>query len=522
MKAFLKTKACAVCLIVLAVVLIAALCAGYYWQLPKFHDLTLELGAGKPVLQDFLTDKANPSWANFVTVPTDFNCDTVGTQEITLTHLWRDETVTLTVQDTTAPQVTFQDVTINLGKDAKPEMFVAEAFDLSPLTYSFSDKLGAHKRDKTVTVIVTDASGNSVSQDCQLSYEWLKTAHAMEYGTYLQATDLLLDPSFGDYLISPSQLEPINNGGVGEYTVTAWGGGKDCVCTVTVQDTTAPTVVLQEVAVYRNRDVKLEQFLVSATDLSGEVAVRMVTEPDTSEFGTFPITIEAEDIYGNIATVEATLRVVKDKNPPTFKGLTDMKVEKHSSPDYITGVKANDGQDGPVEFTYNADAVNMSKAGTYYVTYSAEDSSGNVGTAKRKVTVLPDQEDTTALVKEHAKKCGTSVTEITSYVRKYIRYNTNWGGDDPVWYGFTNRKGNCYVHALCLQRLMTEHGYTTKLIWVTNRSHYWLIVDMGGYWRHIDATPSTQHAKYPLMTDEQRLETLGGRKWDTSLWPACE
>ena len=111
---------------------------------------------------------------------------------------------------------------------------------------------------------------------------------------------------------------------------------------------------------------------------------------------------------------------------------------------------------------------------------------------------------------------------MANYVRSYIRYNHDWGGDDPVWYGFSNRKGNCYVHALCLQRLLTEHGYKTKLIWVTNKTHYWLIVDMGGYWRHIDATPSTLHSRYPLMTDEQRLETLSGRKWDTSQWPACE
>ena len=522
MKAFLKSKACTVCLIVLAVILVATLCAGYYWQLPKFHDLTLELGSDKPVLQDFLTDKANPNWASFVTFPADITCDTVGPQDITLTHLWRKETVTLTVEDTTAPTATFQDVTLNLSQQATADMFVVEASDLTEVTYSFAKNLPSLRQDGIVTVVVTDTSGNTVSQDCQLTYEWLKTEHTMEYGTYLQATDLLLDPSFGEAFISSAQLEQINNSGVGEYAVTARVAMKDNTCLVTVQDTTAPTVVLQEVAVYRNRTVTLEQFLVSATDLSGEVEVRMVTEPDTSEYGTFPITIEAEDIYGNIATVEATLRVVKDKNPPTFKGLTNMKVEKHSSPDYVTGVKANDSQDGPVEFTYNAAAVNMSKAGTYYVTYTAKDSCGNVGTAKRKVTVLPDEEDTTALVKEHAKKCGSSVVEITNYVRKYIRYNTNWGGDDPVWYGFTNRKGNCYVHALCLQRLMTEHGYKTQLIWVTNKTHYWLIVDMGGYWRHIDATPSTQHAKYPLMTDEQRLETLGGRKWDTSRWPACE
>lgn len=520
MKNFFKSKACTVCLILLALVLIAAFCAGYYWQLPKFHGLTVELGSEKPGLSAFLTDKANPQWAGFVTP--DFTTGTLGTQEVKLTHLRREETVTLTVEDTTAPVASFRDVTLNLSKDPTPDMFVVEASDLTELTYSFAQPLSYPRRDGPVTVVVTDTSGNCVSQECQVTYEWLKPAHTMELGTYLQATDLLLDPSFGEALIPAAMLETINNSGVGQYPLDLHVSMKDYSCLVTVQDTTAPNVVLQEVAVYRGSEVKLEQFVVSATDLSGVKEVRFAEVPDTSTFGTYEVAIEAEDIHGNVAAFQGKLRVVTDKKPPYFKGMGDMKVEKHSTPDYVKHVTAYDTQDGYVEFTYNASAVNLSKAGTYYVTYTAVDLSGNVGTYKRKVTVLPDEEDTKALVKAHAQKCGSSVVEITNYVRSYIRYNTNWGGDDPVWYGFTNRKGNCYVHALCLQRLMTEHGYRTKLIWVTNKTHYWLIVDMGGYWRHIDATPSNLHSRYPLMTDQQRLETLSGRKWDTSQWPACE
>ena len=154
--------------------------------------------------------------------------------------------------------------------------------------------------------------------------------------------------------------------------------------------------------------------------------------------------------------------------------------------------------------------------------YTATDRSGNSATYRRKVTVAHDAEDTNALVAEHAAKCGTTIQSIRNYVLGNIYYNTNWGGDDPVWYGFTNRIGNCYVHALCLQRLLTYHGYTTQLIWVTDRSHYWLIVSMDGGWKHIDATPSALHSKYMFMDDAQRLETLSGRTWDTTQWPACE
>ena len=49
--------------------------------------------------------------------------------------------------------------------------------------------------------------------------------------------------------------------------------------------------------------------------------------------------------------------------------------------------------------------------------------------------------------------------------------------------------------------------------------HYWLIINIGGVWYHIDPTPNYLHSRYSLMNNQQRLETLSGRKWDTTLWP---
>ena len=69
-------------------------------------------------------------------------------------------------------------------------------------------------------------------------------------------------------------------------------------------------------------------------------------------------------------------------------------------------------------------------------------------------------------------------------------------------------------------------GITSRLIWVTNESHYWLQVYINGRWWHIDPTPGTLHSRYSLMNDAQRYETLyhpdyGQRDWDRSKWPAC-
>ena len=72
---------------------------------------------------------------------------------------------------------------------------------MTELTYSFAEALPEQRQDGPVTVVVTDTSGNAVSQECRVSYEWLKTQYTLELGIYLQAADLLLDPSFGEDLI---------------------------------------------------------------------------------------------------------------------------------------------------------------------------------------------------------------------------------------------------------------------------------------------------------------------------------
>ena len=198
-----------------------------------------------------------------------------------------------------------------------------------------------------------------------------------------------------------------------------------------------------------------------------------------------------------------------------------MNVEKNSTPDYEAGVSARDGKDGTVSFSYDTSKVDLTTVGTYYVSYTATDSTGNTGTYYRKVVVSHDSSDTAALVSSIAAGLDSSVESLRNYVRSYISYSYSWGGGDPVWYGFKNRSGNCYVHAMCLQALLRERGYSTQLIWCQDKSHYWNLVYINGSWKHVDSTPSSLHSRYSLMNDEQRYSTLSGRDWDRDLWPEC-
>ena len=529
MKQFFKSKAGKIVTALLAVILLAGAAFGgwQYWlyQQPKFQDVTIELGTTALGMDQFITQYANPGMCRFASDVSNVDIGKPGVYTIVLAHGDKEETVHLTVADTTAPEVTFiPQLTKLSGYTPVPEDFVETYSDLSSVTVSFAvpPKDTGDLRDRYLTVMVTDAYGNVTEQRCLLSYQWLKESYQLEYGTTVTEADLLLQPEVDSDLISQDIINALNTINVGTYTVRSTSGDTTRTCSVTIADTTGPVLELQTVSVYVGDTATAEDFIVSVTDPSGVKEVRLITELDFEAKGVQIAVFEAEDIYGNITTAEAEFIVSTDTVPPVISGLTTLQVQKNSTPNYLIGVSAKDAIDGVCNVRYDASAVNTSQPGTYYVTYYATDKSNNTATARRRVDVLHDAADTQALINELAPKLSSDPEKLRDYVRSTISYSTNWGGSDPVWFGFKNKHGNCYVHAMCLDVLLKYNGYSTQLIWTTCKTHYWLLIYINGTWRHIDPTPSTLHGRYSLMTDAQRLSTLSGRTWDRDAWPACE
>lgn len=489
----------------------------------RFQDVTMELGDALPAIEAFLTEHADPAKAQLVTPADTMDLTTVGQKSLVFRHGRQEQTVTLTVVDTTAPVVEFKDLVAAVDSLPQPEDFVASVTDKSATTVAYVTQPQAPDAhgEVQVEIVVTDASGNAVTGQCNLRYTWMHEAVTLELGQTLELSQVLLRPEQDSALVDPAVLATINAAGVGTYTITSTSSEHPCTCTVTIQDTTPPTLELKELHMDIGDYVGLQHFIKTAKDASGPVTTRLVTKLDLKAQGTQTVVIEAEDINGNKTTLETKLHVYLDSRPPAFTGVDALTVEKNANVDFYAGVKATDGRDGTIKFTVDASKVNLAKPGTYYAVYTATDARGNKATVRRKITVNHDQEDTNALVASIAATLNNDWETIRNYVRYNIGYNTNWGGDDPVWYGFTTKTGNCYVHALCLQRLLELKGYTTQLIWVTNKSHYWLLIQLDGKWWHIDATPGELHSRYSLMTDDLRAATLSGRDWDRTQWPAC-
>lgn len=512
-----------------AAVLLAAViacCGIWHYQQPKFRDLTIELGTDTVSISDFMTGYARAEKAFFVSDPAAVDLNRVGRTELVLRHGSKEETVTLTIQDTTAPAADIAGEYKTMIDDLpEAKELVSNVQDMSKTEIYFLHELvvPADYRDVTVTIVVEDACGNAIRQDCVVSFVWMQEHAALELGEELTKEMLLLNPERDAVLLDQAALDQINASGIGEYAVTSVSGTNELTCTVTVQDTKGPELELNAVQRAPGNPVSLEDFVRSVSDISGVAEVRLKTGLDVNTLGTYTVVIEAEDIYGNITTGETTLWVTTDTNPPVIQGYQNtLTVEKHSTPDFLAGISAYDAISGACEVTCDTSKLDLDSAGTYYITYNATDASGNVAAVKRKVVVNHDEEDTMAMVREIAAKLSDDPEKIRDYVRSSIYYNHDWGGDDPVWYGFTNRTGNCYVHAMCLKAIFDLKGIENQVIWVTNQTHYWLLVKIGDGWKHIDPTPSRIHGRYSLMNDRQRLETLSGRVWDTTQWPACE
>ncbi len=520
-------KLTTVILIIISIILIAQIAFGAYlvykYISRKFQDAVIEIGTEEILPSNFLRDEMFEEGSTFVTDISQIDLNKVGEHEIEIAYNGETEKVKLILVDTTKPEVKFRDITKDLDYVINPDDFIEEKNDLSEMTVEVPNPPEITKFDTyMVNVVVKDAQNNITEKECKLNIEWLKTDVVVELGNKLTKEELLVNPERDKEILDQAEIDEINEKGIGEYTIKKNRDGNEYTANIKIQDTTAPTLELNDVSIYNDeKNIGKEKFIKSAKDASGDVTTTMLTKIDYGKIGNQTITIKAEDKYGNVVEKTANLTIKKDTEGPKISGLGAMTVKKNATINYEKGVKATDAKDGKVSFSVDSSKVNTGAAGTYYAIYTATDKSGNKTTSKRKITVNHDQADINALVKKIASGLGSNVEELRDYCRNKIKYSHSYGDNDPIWFGFNNWNGNCYVHAMCFQALLRERGYETKLIWVTNKTHYWNLVKINGVWRHMDSTPDSTHRKISIMTDEQRLSTLKGRDWDHSAWPAC-
>ncbi|EUJ30529.1 immunoglobulin-like domain-containing protein [Listeria cornellensis] len=131
---------------------------------------------------------------------------------------------------------------------------------------------------------------------------------------------------------------------------------------------------------------------VSASDTEdGDVTSKVkvtANDVDASKAGTYHVTYSVTDSDGNTTEQTVTITVLTNEKPVITA--SDITQKAHRALDPMTGVSANDLEDGDVTANVKvvANDVNIDVPGEYHITYSVLDSDGNTTEKTIMVTIL--------------------------------------------------------------------------------------------------------------------------------------
>ncbi len=348
------------------------------------------------------------------------------------------ETFTITVQDTTAPTLTpvadqTDEATSSTGASVT---FSASATDIVDGTDTVVFKEGnaiVHSGDTfalgthTITASATDTHGNSASETFTITVQDTTaptltpvanqtdeaTSGTGAAATFSASATDIVDGT--DTVVFKEGNAIVHSGdtfGIGTHTITAnatdaHGNSASETFTITVQDTTAPTLtpIANQTKEATSAAGTAATFSASATDLvdgTDPVTFKegntVVHSSDTFSIGTHTLTASATDTHGNSASETFTI-TVQDTTAPTLTPVANQIQEatsiagaaatfSASASDIVDGTDAVAFKEGNV-VVHSGDAFSI---GAHTITASATDTHGNSASETFTITV----QDTTA------------------------------------------------------------------------------------------------------------------------------
>lgn len=186
-----------------------------------------------------------------------------------------------------------------------------------------------------------------------------------------------------DIQIDTTQVD-VNN--LGTYTITYTLQDEMYNVDVQIVDTQAPTFDIKEKTYLLGSEFDVQDLVKNVKD-DTQTKVYFKEDYDFSQAGDIKIVIVVEDEAQNKTEKETIVHIVEDKEKPTLTGVKDITVIQNGQVDYLKGIKAKDNFDSNPEITVESSSVQLSKPGTYPITYIVKDQSGNKKTYQAQVTV---------------------------------------------------------------------------------------------------------------------------------------
>ena len=489
--------------------------------------VSIEAGEDAPPVSAFLMDDYTVESVSGLDAQT---IRTPGTHTVSITIDGAVYESTLTVTDTVAPTGETKTLFAAPGTDVSPADFFEWMQDGSDVVASYVTEPDWTLRDfQSVALRLTDAAGNTADYTASLLLTEMQPVTVEATGNLITVEDCLPD---GDTANAKLLTSFVMNR-LGTFSVSVQIGEDVELAIVQVVDTTPPKLTVRNCTQYTNHPVSAESLCVAVWDATAVTVTS--SKIDWSREGEQTVTLTATDAAGNTTDASFVLTLVRDAVPPSLFGVTDRSAYVGEPVAYYAEVFAEDALDGPVEAVVDASAVDANTPGVYPVTYTATDLSGNTVSATCRFTFVQasvSAEELHAVAKEIYDQLTTpdmTQTEILVALYDYVYEHITYTGrsDKSDWRkeavnGIRQGVGDCFTFYATLRALLDETDI--PYMSVTRKGgatrHYWLLVNVGTGWYHLDANNNANaNWRCFMWTNAQCASPAGFWTYDTTKYP---
>lgn len=371
---------------------------------------------------------------------------------------------------------------------------------------------------------------------------------------YLKANDNVLK----DAVVN---LSNVNIEEVGVYEAYAEYSGKQYPFTINIRDSVAPIASLVQTKYeIKEGETLIAKDLVKDIEEESDFIVYFDEEgnPSTKQFndkGIYnDVFIIVEDAHGNRSNkLRLSVVVSKDSEGPIFSGIDNKVIKVGDAFGALDGVRATDKTDGDLTTSINVTGVvDVDKVGTYTLTYTVSDLSGNITSLDRQIIVQIEevnngdsvqdvangpwlskekmrQLENTYLTISRAMFTGSShlevITQMSDYLVKYTQYVPNDGSNNIVESSYG---------AIC-NNIASDEGFARAMLYMCEQKsiecYYvdgtykgtpiaWNIVKVGENYYHLDASYQRIYdTGFQLLSTNEMKEL--GYAFDESYYPKC-
>lgn len=279
-----------------------------------------------------------------------------------------------------------------------------QAYKLGKYTvvYTATDKSGNTGIAKRTIDVIYKTENDTVVNDTTppvITLYGPSTAFARLGSAYEDQGAYAIDNIYGDLTPFIVTENNVNSNNVGQYSVIynvsdfSGNSASKTRAVNVVNDNTPPVITLlgpNPLTMPKNKQY-LEPGATAYDAYFGDVSNRIIItgNVNTSIAGTYILTYKATDLVGNQSMKTRTVNVVNDTIPPvlTLMGPNPMQIPLYGMYNE-PGATAYDDIDGNLSnMIQKTGTVNTSLAGSYQITYSVSDMSGNNSTKIRNINV---------------------------------------------------------------------------------------------------------------------------------------